>query len=117
MRVSLVAEAERIMRWHGCRIRSVLGGSVIMSRPFYRQARYAPSVMGLVRFIRRVFLPSSDGVSELDKHEVTKAVDNAVKERERRFDLRGKCSLEHKDKTVTITAEASSCLSRCSTSC
>ena len=51
-------------------------------------------------------MPSFDVVSELDKHEVTNAVDNAVKELERRFDLRGKCSLEHKDKTVTITAEA-----------
>lgn len=51
-------------------------------------------------------MPSFDVVSELDKHELTNAVDNAIKELERRFDLRGKCSMEFKDKTVTITAEA-----------
>ena len=51
-------------------------------------------------------MPSFDVVSELDKHELTNAVDNAVRELERRFDLRGKCSIESKDKTVTLTAEA-----------
>lgn len=51
-------------------------------------------------------MPSFDVVSELDKHELTNAVDNAIKELDRRFDLRGKCSLEYKDKTVTLTAEA-----------
>ena len=51
-------------------------------------------------------MPSFDVVSELDKHELTNAVDNAVKELERRFDLRGKCSFESKDKTITLTAEA-----------
>jgi uncharacterized protein YajQ (UPF0234 family) len=51
-------------------------------------------------------MPSFDVVSELDKHELTNAVDNAIKELERRFDLRGKCSMEFKDKTVTLTAEA-----------
>lgn len=51
-------------------------------------------------------MPSFDVVSELDKHELTNALDNAMKELERRFDLRGKCSIEHKDKTVTLTAEA-----------
>ena len=51
-------------------------------------------------------MPSFDVVSELDKHELTNAVDNATKELDRRFDLRGKCSLESKDKTITITAEA-----------
>lgn len=51
-------------------------------------------------------MPSFDVVSELDKHELTNAVDNAVKELDRRFDLRGKCSIESKDKTVTLTAEA-----------
>lgn len=51
-------------------------------------------------------MPSFDVVSELDKHELTNAVDNATKELERRFDLRGKCSLESKDKTLTLTAEA-----------
>jgi len=51
-------------------------------------------------------MPSFDVVSELDKHELTNAVDNAVKEVERRFDLRGKCSIEGKGKELTITAEA-----------
>ncbi|WP_462381561.1 YajQ family cyclic di-GMP-binding protein [Pseudomonas sp. Marseille-QA0892] len=51
-------------------------------------------------------MPSFDVVSELDKHEVTNAVDNAIKELDRRFDLKGKCSIEHKDKTLTLTAEA-----------
>lgn len=51
-------------------------------------------------------MPSFDVVSELDKHELTNALDNAGKELERRFDLRGKCSFENKDKAVTLTAEA-----------
>ena len=51
-------------------------------------------------------MPSFDVVSELDKHEVTNAVDNAIKELERRYDLRGKGSFEFKDQTVTLTAEA-----------
>lgn len=51
-------------------------------------------------------MPSFDVVSELDKHELTNALDNAAKELERRFDLRGKCSFENKDKSVTLTAEA-----------
>jgi len=51
-------------------------------------------------------MPSFDVVSELDKHELTNAVDNAIKELDRRFDLRGKCSIESKDKTLTLTAEA-----------
>ena len=51
-------------------------------------------------------MPSFDVVSELDSHEVTNAIDNAAKELERRYDLRGKCSLEFKDKTVTLTAES-----------
>lgn len=51
-------------------------------------------------------MPSFDVVSELDKHEVTNAVDNAAKELERRYDLRGKASLEMKDKTIFLTAEA-----------
>ena len=42
-------------------------------------------------------MPSFDVVSELDKHELTNALDNAAKELERRFDLRGKCSFEVKD--------------------
>ena len=53
-------------------------------------------------------MPSFDVVSELDKHEVTNAVDNAMKELERRYDLRGKGSFEFSSKTlqVTISSEA-----------
>ncbi len=51
-------------------------------------------------------MPSFDVVSELDKHEVTNAVDNAIKDLDRRYDLRGKGSFECKEKTVTMTAEA-----------
>lgn len=51
-------------------------------------------------------MPSFDVVSELDKHEVTNAVDNAIKDLDRRYDLRGKGSFEFKEKTVTMTAEA-----------
>jgi len=51
-------------------------------------------------------MPSFDVVSELDKHEVTNAVDNAIKELDRRYDLRGKGSFEQKDLTVQLTAEA-----------
>lgn len=51
-------------------------------------------------------MPSFDVVSELDAHELRNAVDNAAKELERRYDLRGKASFEFKDKTVTLTAEA-----------
>lgn len=39
-------------------------------------------------------MPSFDVVSELDKHEVTNAVENAVKELDRRYDLKGKGSFE-----------------------
>ena len=51
-------------------------------------------------------MPSFDVVSELDKHEVTNAVDNAIKDLDRRYDLRGKGTFEFKDKTVTLIAEA-----------
>ena len=51
-------------------------------------------------------MPSFDVVSELDKHEVTNAVDNAIKDLDRRYDLRGKGSFEAKDLTVTLTADA-----------
>lgn len=51
-------------------------------------------------------MPSFDVVSELDKHEVTNAVDNAAKELERRYDLRGKTTLELQDKVIHLTAEA-----------
>ncbi|PPS34331.1 YajQ family cyclic di-GMP-binding protein [Pseudomonas amygdali] len=49
-------------------------------------------------------MPSFDVVSELDKHEVTNAVDNAIKELDRRYDLKG--TFEFKELTVTLTAEA-----------
>jgi len=39
-------------------------------------------------------MPSFDVVSELDKHEVHNAVDNAIKELDRRYDLKGKGSVE-----------------------
>lgn len=53
-------------------------------------------------------MPSFDVVSELDKHEVTNAIDNAMKELDRRYDLRGKGDFEFRDKdlTVNITADA-----------
>ena len=53
-------------------------------------------------------MPSFDVVSELDKHELTNAVDNAIKELDRRYDLKGKGSFAFKDKdlTVSMTAEA-----------
>ena len=53
-------------------------------------------------------MPSFDVVSELDKHEVTNAVDNAMKELDRRYDLKGKGEFEFKEKelSVVITAEA-----------
>ena len=51
-------------------------------------------------------MPSFDVVSELDKHEVTNAIDNASKELERRFDLRGKGSFELKDLVIDLTGEA-----------
>lgn len=51
-------------------------------------------------------MPSFDVVSELDKHEVTNAVDNAIKELDRRFDLKGKGSFTFKELTVSLTAEA-----------
>ena len=53
-------------------------------------------------------MPSFDVVSELDKHELTNAVENAVKELDRRYDLKGKGSFEFKEKdlTVHLTAEA-----------
>ena len=53
-------------------------------------------------------MPSFDVVSGLDKHELTNAVENAVKELDRRYDLKGKGSFEFKEKdlTVNLTAEA-----------
>jgi uncharacterized protein YajQ (UPF0234 family) len=61
--------------------------------------RIAPSIW-------RDVMPSFDVVSELDKHELTNAMDNATKELDRRFDLKGKCSFEAKEKSITLTAEA-----------
>ncbi|MCL4122782.1 UNVERIFIED_CONTAM: hypothetical protein GTU68_001248 [Idotea baltica] len=51
-------------------------------------------------------MPSFDVVSELDKHEVVNAIDNAAKELERRYDLRGKCQFEFKDNAIQMTADA-----------
>tara|TARA_R110000782_G_scaffold38441_4_gene90129 strand:- start:531 stop:1016 length:486 start_codon:yes stop_codon:yes gene_type:complete len=53
-------------------------------------------------------MPSFDVVSELDKHEVTNAVENAMKDLERRYDLRGKGNFEFKDKEslVHMTGDA-----------
>lgn len=51
-------------------------------------------------------MPSFDIVSELDKHEVTNAAENAGKELERRYDLRDKASIELTGTTLNITAEA-----------
>jgi len=51
-------------------------------------------------------MPSFDVVSELNIHEVTNAMDNAAKELERRYDLRGKASIAYKEKTITLIAEA-----------
>ncbi|MEQ7920796.1 YajQ family cyclic di-GMP-binding protein [Xanthomonas sp. WHRI 1810A] len=53
-------------------------------------------------------MPSFDVVSELDKHEVTNAVDNAMKDLDRRYDLKGKGSFEFKEKDlmINLTAEA-----------
>jgi uncharacterized protein YajQ (UPF0234 family) len=58
--------------------------------------------------IWRNHMPSFDVVSELDKHEVTNAVDNAIKELDRRYDLKGKGEFEFKEKdlTINLTAEA-----------
>lgn len=48
-------------------------------------------------------MPSFDVVSELDKHEVSNAVDNATKELDRRYDLKGKATMEFKDADLSIT--------------
>jgi uncharacterized protein YajQ (UPF0234 family) len=71
-----------------------------------QQAARVPSVIWVAPSIWRNTMPSFDVVSELDKHEVTNAVDNALKELERRYDLRGKGSFELKDLTVNLTADA-----------
>ncbi|MCL5041870.1 MAG: YajQ family cyclic di-GMP-binding protein [Gammaproteobacteria bacterium] len=51
-------------------------------------------------------MPSFDVVSELDKHEVTNAVDNAMKDLERRYDLRGKGTFEFQDKNLQVLISA-----------
>ncbi|WP_435886376.1 DUF520 family protein [Streptomyces halstedii] len=56
-------------------------------------------------------MPSFDVVSELDKHEVTNAVDNAVKELDRRYDLRGKGTFELKELTVHLDLRPLRCCS------
>jgi len=77
---------------------------VIMSVLSHRQVMRARIVR--TPFIWRTYMPSFDVVSELDKHEVTNAVDNAIKELDRRYDLKGKGTFEFKELTVTLTAEA-----------
>lgn len=64
-------------------------------------------------------MPSFDVVSELDKHEVQNAVDNAIKELDRRYDLKGKGTFEfkEKDQTVLLTAEEEFRSKRCWKSC
>jgi uncharacterized protein YajQ (UPF0234 family) len=50
-------------------------------------------------------MPSFDVVSEIDKHEATNAVDQANRELERRFDLKGaNASFELKEGAITIRA-------------
>jgi uncharacterized protein YajQ (UPF0234 family) len=79
-----------------------------MPAHFNCQARRAPSVLSAPFIIGENYMPSFDVVSELDKHEVTNAVENAVKELDRRYDLKGKGTFEFKEKdlTVNLTAEA-----------
>ena len=69
---------------------------------FHRQASVLPAVTPVAPSIWRIIMPSFDVVSELDKHEVTNAVDNAIKDLDRRYDLRGKGTFEFKEKTVTL---------------
>jgi uncharacterized protein YajQ (UPF0234 family) len=77
-----------------------------MTRHFSRQARRAPYFTEPPIYSGEKHMPSFDVVSELDKHEVTNAVDNAIKELDRRYDLKGKGSFAFKELTVTLTAEA-----------
>jgi uncharacterized protein YajQ (UPF0234 family) len=54
-------------------------------------------------------MPSFDTVSELDKHEVTNAVDQANRELDQRFDFRGtgaRYELEEATFTITMKAQA-----------
>jgi cyclic-di-GMP-binding protein len=52
-------------------------------------------------------MPSFDVVSEIDTHELTNAVDQAIRELTQRFDFKGtESSFELEDTTVTMTAPA-----------
>jgi cyclic-di-GMP-binding protein len=52
-------------------------------------------------------MPSFDVVSEIDTHELTNAVDQAIRELTQRFDFKGTdSSFELEDTTVTMTAPA-----------
>ncbi len=52
-------------------------------------------------------MPSFDIVSELDKHQVSNAIDQSNRIVTTRFDFKGvDARFEHKDKTVTLVAEA-----------
>jgi len=52
-------------------------------------------------------MPSFDVVSEIDTHELTNAVDQAVRELEQRFDFKGTgAKFELDETTVTMTADA-----------
>jgi uncharacterized protein YajQ (UPF0234 family) len=52
-------------------------------------------------------MPSFDVVSEINTHELTNAVDQAVRELEQRFDFRGTgAKFELEETTVTMTASA-----------
>lgn len=52
-------------------------------------------------------MPSFDVVSEIDTHELTNAVDQAVRELTQRFDFKGTdATFELDDKTVTMSAPA-----------
>jgi uncharacterized protein YajQ (UPF0234 family) len=52
-------------------------------------------------------MPSFDVVSEIDTHELTNAVDQAVRELEQRFDFKGTgAKFELDDTTVTMLADA-----------
>ncbi|HEX4377459.1 MAG TPA: YajQ family cyclic di-GMP-binding protein [Steroidobacteraceae bacterium] len=52
-------------------------------------------------------MPSFDIVSEVNQHELTNAVDQAVRELEQRFDFKGKdATFELEESTVTMSAEA-----------
>lgn len=52
-------------------------------------------------------MPSFDIVSEVDSHEVTNAVDQAIKEIATRYDFKGtSASLEHKENVITLIGDS-----------